>query len=94
MNNYPENEEGFWTSGGPSDVVWTLTNGEDTEVDSHQGNIAHGGEETWYTTTKDVVVGDWTLNVDVTQGDQVTLNNEISITYVEGSESGINPRSA
>ena len=70
----------------------TLTNGEDTEVDSHQGNIADGGDETWYTTTMDVVVGDWTLNVDVTQGDQVSLNNEVTITYVEGSESGINPR--
>ena len=78
--------------GGNSDVVWTLTNGEDTEVDSHQGNIADGGDETWYTTTMDVVVGDWTLNVDVTQGDQVSLNNEVTITYVEGSESGINPR--
>ena len=39
-----------------------------------------------------VIPGDWTLSVEVTQGDDVSLSNEVTITYVEGSESGINPR--
>ena len=79
-------------AGGNSDVSWTLTNGAGDEVDSGQGNLGNGQSQTWDSTTMNVVPGDWTLSVEVTQGDDVSVNNEVTITYVEGSESGINPR--
>ncbi len=35
----------------------------------------------------------WSLDVEVTQGDNVDVVNDIIIGYVEGSESPTNPRS-
>ena len=79
-------------SSGNSDVTWTLIDGDGNEVDSGQGNLGNQQSQTWDSTTMNVIPGDWTLSVEVTQGDDVSLSNEVTITYVEGSESGINPR--
>ena len=86
------NSGGGIFSSSNSDVTWTLTDGEGNEVDSGQGNLGNQQSQTWDSTTMNVVPGDWTLSVEVTQGDDVSVNNEVTITYVEGSESGINPR--
>ena len=85
------NSGGFLGSGN-SDVTWTLIDGDGNEVDSGQGNLGNQQSQTWDSTTMNVIPGDWTLSVEVTQGDDVSLSNEVTITYVEGSESGINPR--
>ena len=37
--------------------------------------------------------GSWTLNVDVAEnGDNVNVENQITIAYAEGSEDPVNPR--
>ena len=84
--------QGSFLGAGNSEVTWTLTDSEESEVDSGQGSLGNGQSETWDTTTMDIVEGIWTLDVEVTQGDDVSLNNDVLITYVEGSESPINPR--
>ena len=85
-------ESGFF--GGNSEVTWTLTDSEETEVDSNQGTIPDGQSETWDTSTMATIEVDWILKLEVTQGDDVSISNDVMITYVEGSESSINPRPA
>ena len=85
-------ESGFF--GGNSEVTWTLTDSEDTAIDSDQGTIPDGSSETWDTSTMAIIEGDWILGLEVTQGDEVSISNDVMITYVEGSESPINPRPA
>jgi len=79
--------------GGNSAVTWLLKNGDDAEVDSQSGTINDGGTETMEGTTRAIVAGTWTLEV-VADGDNVHVDNEIMIHYLEGSESPANPRPA
>ena len=78
--------------GGNSDVTWTYTNPNDEEVGTNSGTIANGQSQSWDDTTRDTMAGIWTLNVEVTQGDSVNVNNEVTIAYPEGSEDPVNPR--
>ena len=79
--------------GGQSDVTWSLNNPLDEEIGSHTGTIADGGDETWDYTSRDIVEGFWTLNVDVAEnGDDVSVDNVVHIAYAEGAEDAINPR--
>ena len=87
------NSGGVIFPGGNSDVTWTLKNGDDAEVDSQSGTINDGGTETMEGTTRAIVVGTWSLEV-VADGDNVDIDNEIMIHYLEGSESPANPRPA
>jgi len=81
--------------GGNSDVTWSLNNPSDEEIGSHTGTIADGGDETWDYTSRDIVEGFWTLNVDVAEnGDDVSVDNDVTIAYAEGAEDPINPRPA
>ncbi|MGB1827171.1 MAG: hypothetical protein ACPHN0_03040, partial [Candidatus Poseidoniaceae archaeon] len=62
------------------------------EVGSESGTIGNGQTQSWDDTTRDVIAGIWTLDVEVTQGDSVNVNNEVTIVYPEGSEDPVNPR--
>jgi hypothetical protein len=94
ISSEADNPQGFVITGGNAEVNWTLTDSGENEIDSHQGTIPDSGSETWDTSTMAIVAGDWILSVEVTQGDEVSVNNDVTITYVEGSESPINPRPA
>ena len=84
---------GTFFGGTNSDVTWSLTNPDEEEISSNSGTIPDGGEETWDYTTRDVAVGDWTLSVEVAEnGDDVNVNNVVTIVYPEGSEDPVNPR--
>lgn len=85
-------EAPFWENGGNSDVTWKLQNPEEVEISSGDGTIADGGSETWEHTTEDVVEGFWTMDVEVTSGDSVNVENDVTILYPEGSEDSPNPR--
>ena len=43
-------------------------------------------------TTRDTMPGIWSIVVDVTQGDNVNVENDVTIAYPEGSEDSPNPR--
>ena len=91
VENQPD---GFpFGGGGNSDVTWSLNNPSEEEISSNTGTIADGGEETWDYTSRDISEGLWTLNVDVAEnGDNVNVNNDVTIAYAEGAEDPTNPR--
>jgi hypothetical protein len=84
--------QGAFIGGSPSDVTWSLNNPSDEEIGSNSGTIADGGDETWDYTSRDIVEGFWTLDVEVTNGDDVSVDNVVHIAYAEGAEDAINPR--
>ena len=80
--------------GQDSDVTWSLADPAEEEVASKTGIIGDGAPpETWDLVVDEVVEGIWTLNVEVTDGDNVNVENDVTITYPEGSEDSPNPRS-
>ena len=87
-----ENPGGFPIQGGNSDVTWSLLNPSDEEIASNSGTLGGGTSETWDYTTRDTVEGFWKLNIEVTNGDDVNVNNDVTIAYPEGSEDAVNPR--
>ena len=88
----PGNPNPF-SGGTNSDVTWTLKNPSDEEISSNSGTIADGGDETWDYTSRDMAEGLWTLNVDVAEnGDEVNVENDVTIAYAEGAEDSTNPR--
>ena len=78
--------------GGNSDVAWSLNNPNEEEIASGSGTLGNGASETWDYTTRDIVEGFWTLNVEVTNGDDVNVNNDVTIAYAEGAEDPTNSR--
>ncbi|MAH90780.1 MAG: hypothetical protein CMA11_03325, partial [Euryarchaeota archaeon] len=79
--------------GQNSDVTWSLMNPSEEEIASNSGTIADGGEpETWDYTSRDMAEGLWKLDVEVTNGDNVNVNNDVTIAYAEGAEDSTNPR--
>jgi hypothetical protein len=70
-----------------------LKNTLDEEISSNTGTIADGGEETWDFTTRDIIEGIWTLDVNVAEnGDEVNVNNDVTIAYAENAEDPTNSR--
>lgn len=93
LSSTADNQGGLPPFGGSSDVTWSLNNPSDEEIGSNSGTIADGGEETWDYTSRDIAEGFWTLNVDVAEnGDDVSVDNDVTIAYAEGAEGAINPR--
>jgi hypothetical protein len=94
LSSTAENPPGnFITGSANSDVTWSLNNPSDEEIGTNSGTIADGGEETWDYTSRDIVEGFWTLNVDVAEnGGDVSVNNDVTIAYAGGAEDAINPR--
>ena len=88
-----ENQEGFGFFGGDdSTMTWTLTNPDQEEVATKtSGTIADGQSESWDIVVDEVVEGDWTLTVEAS-GDEVNVENDVTILYPEGSEDSPNPR--
>ena len=92
VSNPPGN---IFTGSANSDVTWSLNNPSDEEISSNSGTIADGGDETWDYTSRDIAEGFWTLNVDVAEnGDDVSVDNDVTIAYAEGAEDPTNPRPA
>jgi hypothetical protein len=83
---------GQFIGGGNSDVTWSLNNPTDEEISSSSGTLGNGASETWDYTTRDIIEGFWTLNVEVTNGDDVNVSNDVTIAYAEGAEDPTNPR--
>ena len=84
----------IFTGSANSDVTWSLKNPSEEEIGTSSGTIPDGGEETWDYTSRDMVEGFWTLDVDVAEnGDNVNVNNDVTIAYAEGAEDATNPRS-
>lgn len=78
--------------GGNSDVTWSLNNPTDEEISSSSGTLGNGASETWDYTTRDIVEGFWSLDIEVTNGDDVNVNNDVTIAYAEGAEDPTNSR--
>lgn len=78
--------------GGNSDVAWSLNNPTEEEIASNSGTLGNGASETWDYTSRDIVEGFWSLDVEVTNGDNVNVNNDVTIAYPEGAEDATNPR--
>ena len=84
---------GFFGGGGNSDVTWALINPSDEEIASNSGTVGEGQAQTWDYTSRDTVEGIWKLNVEVAEnGDNVNVENDVTIAYPEGSEDPVNPR--
>ena len=93
LSSTASNQGGFPLGGGNSEVTWSLLDPFDEEIGSNSGTIADGGEETWDYTSRDMIEGFWTLNVDVAEnGDDVSVSNDVTIAYAEGAADPINPR--
>ena len=67
-------------------------NPSDEEIGSNSGSIGNQQDESWDYTTRDIVTGLWTINVDVTNDDTVDVTNDVTIAYAEGAEDATNPR--
>ena len=88
--NNPNN--GFF--GGNSDVTWSLKNPSDEEIATNSGTVGEGQSQTWDYTTRDTAEGFWKIEVEVAEnGDNVNVNNDVTIAYPESSEDAVNPRS-
>ncbi|MAK96139.1 MAG: hypothetical protein CL996_01400, partial [Euryarchaeota archaeon] len=84
---------GFFGGGSNSEVSWALNNPSDEEIATNSGTIGDGQSQTWDYTTRDIVEGFWSLNIEVAEnGDNVNVNNDVTIAYAEGTEDPTNPR--
>ena len=92
LSSTATNQGGFILGGGNSEVTWSLIDPFDEEISSHSGTIAADGEETWDYTTRDMIEGLWKLDVEVTNDEDVSVDNDVTIAYAEGAEDAINPR--
>ena len=82
---------GEFVVGGTSDISWSLVNPDEVTVSSNTATIGDGQTESWDTTSRDAMPGDWSLIVDV-EGDSVTINQVVEMLYLEGSETPPLPR--
>ena len=83
----------LFTGGQTASVSWSLVGPDGEEVSSSTGTLPDGGSpETWDYTSNDVTEGDWSLTIEVTSGDNVNVENDVTILYPEGSEDSPNPR--
>ena len=84
---------GFFGGGANSDVTWTLLNPSDEEIGTNSGTVADGQSQTWDYTSRDTVEGFWKINIEVAEnGDDVNVENDVTIAYPEGAEDAVNPR--
>ncbi len=86
------NQDEFPFGGGDSEVVWSLDNPDGEEVATKSsGTIAGGQSESWDVVTDEIIEGIWTLSIEAS-GDNVNVENDVTIAYPEGSEDAPNPR--
>ena len=77
---------------GGADVEWKFNDPDGNEISSQTGSMANGQSQTWDYTSRDIVAGIYTIDVAVTQGDNVNVENDVTIAYAEGAEDPTNPR--
>ena len=87
-----ENPNNGFFGGGNSEVTWSFVNSEGEEVASNSGTLGEGQSESLEDTTRDTMPGIWSIVVEVTQGDNVNVENDVTIAYPEGSEDPANSR--
>lgn len=87
-----ENPNNGFFGGGNSEVTWSFVNPDGEEVASNAGTLGEGQSESLEDTTRDTKAGIWSIIVEVTQGDNVNVENDVTIAYPEGSEDPVNPR--
>ena len=87
-----ENPNNGFFGGGNSEVTWSFANPDGEEVASNAGTLGEGQSESLEDTTRDTMAGVWSIVVEVTQGDNVNVENDVTIAYAEGSEDPVNPR--
>ena len=84
---------GFFGGGANSDVSGALLNPSDEEIATNSGTVADGQAQTWDYTSRDTVEGLWKINIEVAEnGDDVNVNNDVTIAYAEGTEDAVTPR--
>ena len=89
-----DNPNNGFFAGANSDVTWSLKNPSDEEIATNSGTVGEGQSQTWDYTTRDTAEGFWKIEVEVAEnGDNVNVNNDVTIAYPEGSEDAVNPRS-
>jgi len=88
-----DNPNNGFFAGANSDVTWSLKNPSDEEVATNSGTVGEGQSQTWDYTTRDTAEGFWKIDIEVAEnGDNVNVNNDVTIAYPEGSEDAVNPR--
>ena len=88
-----DNPNNGFFAGANSDVTWSLKNPSDEEIATNSGTVGEGQSQTWDYTTRDTAEGFWKIEVEVAEnGDNVNINNDVTIAYPEGSEDAVNPR--
>ena len=92
LTSTAENPNNGFFGGGNSEVTWSFVNSEGEEVASNAGTLGEGQSESLEDTTRDTMPGIWSIVVEVTQGDNVNVENDVTIAYPEGSEDPVNPR--
>ena len=93
ISSTADNPNNGFFGGANSDVTWTLINPSDEEIASNSGTVGEGQSQTWDYTSRDIAEGVWKLNVEVAEnGDDVNVNNDVTIAYAEGTEDPVNPR--
>ncbi|MAS58033.1 MAG: hypothetical protein CMA37_05445, partial [Euryarchaeota archaeon] len=85
-------DTGQFLSGG-TDVEWAVNDPEANQLTSDTGAMQNGQSQSFDYVARDIVPGIYEIKVDVTQGDNVNVENDVTITYPEGSEDSPNPRS-
>ena len=86
------NDEDFFLSAEDTRVTWNVTNHEEQEVASHRSETIEDGQTEWWDIVIDELTeGIWSLNIEA-DGDEISIENEIIISYPEGSEDPPNPR--
>lgn len=79
------------TGGGTADVIWELKNAEEIMISSAERTVADDSIEEVPLSSQSTSEGDWTLFISA-DGDSVNADHDVSILYLEGSESPANPR--
>ena len=88
-----DNPNNGFFAGANSDVTWSLKNPTDEEVATNSGTVGEGQSQTWDYTTRDTAEGFWKIDIEVAEnGDNVNVNNDVTIAYAEGTEDPVNPR--
>ena len=83
--------QGTLFPGSSAEVTWELKNAEEIMISSAERTVADDSEEEVPLSSQSTSEGDWTLFISA-DGDSVTADHDVSILYMEGSESPANPR--
>ena len=75
-----------------SEVQWVFNDPEGGEIASDTGSMANGQSQSFEFVATDIVAGIYEIKVDVIGGDNVNVENDVTVAYEEGTEDSPNPR--